>query len=66
MLSPSESVDGLEPHDTICSWEHDRAAVLTTPGSSWGVPGVVKVGGYQEGYTGTLDPSISDLSIISQ
>ena len=49
--------DGLEPHDYIYSWRPTRAAVLTTPGSSWeGVPGVEQVGTRRVGIPGTTQP----------
>ena len=59
MCPASDLGDGLEPHDHIYSWYRTRAAVLLhLPGtaSAGGVPGVVRLGGYQEGYTAPSQP----------
>ena len=63
MWSPSELVDGSEPHDHICSAVRTGVADDDTVAAWRGVPGVAGLGGYREGLYRVL-PSQQTLRLI--
>ena len=53
-------VDGLEPHGHIYSAAGSTDVHVTGWVGEGGVPGVWELGGYLEGYTGTLPDTLQD------